>query len=328
MKKLSVIIPLYNCELYIRQAIDSVLSQTDVDIELIIVNDGSTDKSLDVVSQYGDSIRVSTINNSGASACRNIGIKIATGDYIMFLDADDFINDSTICRRIIGTMESKNVDMGMFSYTYFYNNTGEYASVKPYSQKTLLTTEAEVLVEELVRGGTFYASPCFKIIKRDFLIKNQLFFIEGTTAEDIEWFVNLLCHLKSFCVANDFSYVYRKNTISSVTGSFSKIKCENHFRMIKAAVQDLQGCKDKERKSALFSALAYQYCILMSNSYNYRNDNNLIKDVKSLSWLLSYHIYPRVRAIHAIYRVMGYYMTSFLLNKYQTHCASSLKKNK
>ena len=325
MKKLSVIIPLYNCEQFICHAIESVLCQTGVDIEIIIVNDDSTDNSLDVISRYNDLIKVLTTKHSGASACRNIGIKAATGDYIMFLDADDFLNDSTICQRTINVMETNVVDMGMFSFTYYYNCNGQYSSMKPYSHKSQVITDANELVKELVKEGTFFASPCFKIINKDFLIKNQLFFIEGTTAEDVEWFVNLLCHLKSFCVINDFSYIYRKNTLSSVTGSFTQEKCENHLNMIKAAIQDIQYLKDGEKKTALLSAMAYQYCILLSNSYDFRDEAKLIKSIKSLSWILSYNVYPGVRTIHLAHRLFGYNITSFLLNKYKSHCAGSLK---
>ena len=96
--KISVIIPVYNVEKYIRECIESVLNQTLKDIEIIAVNDGSRDNSIKIIEEYLSDARLKIINkeNGGASFARNIGMKAARGEYIYFIDSDDFINEDVL----------------------------------------------------------------------------------------------------------------------------------------------------------------------------------------------------------------------------------------
>ena len=101
--KLSIIIPAYNTEKYIKQCIDSVINIWNIENEIIVVNDGSTDRTKDILKEYtenNDRIKVITQENQGASAARNTGIKASTGDYIYFLDSDDWI-DTVSFEKII-----------------------------------------------------------------------------------------------------------------------------------------------------------------------------------------------------------------------------------
>ena len=106
--KLSIIIPVYNTEKYIKQCIESVTAIKDIETEIIVVNDGSTDSSKDILEEYtekNDRIKVITQKNQGASAARNTGIKASTGDYIYFLDSDDWI-DTVSFEKIIKELEN------------------------------------------------------------------------------------------------------------------------------------------------------------------------------------------------------------------------------
>ena len=105
--KLSIIIPVYNTEEYIRQCIDSVINIKNIETEIIAVNDGSTDRTKDILEEYtekDDRIKVITQENQGASAARNTGIKASTGDYIYFLDSDDWV-DTVSFEKIIRQLE-------------------------------------------------------------------------------------------------------------------------------------------------------------------------------------------------------------------------------
>ena len=292
------------------------MCQKDIDYELIVVNDGSTDSSLNRIAKYGNTIRIISISNSGASAARNIGLRKATGKYIMFLDADDFLNNTSVCSKVIRAIESKGTQMGMFSYTYYNNISGKYTHIRTYPDELTEIIDAGSLVCKLVSCGFFPASPCYRIIDRNFLIANELFFKEGTTAEDIEWFTRLLVKIDSFCVINDDSYIYRKNMQSSVTGSFTKEKCSNHLNMIHISTEIANRVQDKRKQTALLSALAYQYCILLSNCYHFKYDKNLIDKAKSLSWLLKFNLFPNVKYVRFLYRFCGFKVTSFLMHKY------------
>ncbi len=323
MKQLSIIIPLYNCENYICQAIDSVICQKNVDYELIIIDDGSTDSSLKKITKYGDIVKIISIPNSGASAARNVGLRESVGKYVMFLDADDFLNNTSVCSKVISVMESHKSQMGLFSYTYYNNSSGKYTHIKAYPDELTEMVDCNELIYKLVFSGFFPASPCFRIIERDFLITNELYFKEGTTAEDIEWFTRLLVRIESFCVINDDSYIYRKSLQSSVTGSSSLLKCTNHSNMISLSAECVNQVKDKRKQTALLSALAYQYCILLSNCYQFVRDKNLVNKIKSLSWLLKYNLFPSVKYVRYIYNIFGFRVTSFLMCKYSTYFSKS-----
>src|SRR5665647_1387418 len=94
---ISIIVPVYNVELYIRECLDSILTQTFKDFEVILVNDGSTDQSGDICNEYAKNdkrIKVAHKDNGGVSSARNVGIKLAQGDYIGFVDSDDRIDEN------------------------------------------------------------------------------------------------------------------------------------------------------------------------------------------------------------------------------------------
>ena len=119
--KLSVIIPLYNAEIYIKEALDSLLAQKGIDIEIIVVDDESQDNSAEIVKKYP--VHYYKKTNGGASSARNYGLKHASGKYIMFLDADDYLKDEYICKNCIEKCEKDNLDFVMFTYQYYNTRT-------------------------------------------------------------------------------------------------------------------------------------------------------------------------------------------------------------
>ena len=305
MYDISIIIPLYNCENYINQAIDSIIDQNDVKTEIIVVNDGSTDDSLKKLSAYGSSIKVVTTSNQGASAARNTGLRLASSKYVMFLDADDFLNDKNICKEVIEKMERLKCQVGMFLYTYYNNQTKKETHLKCFPAEIVEKTACSELVYNLISCGIIPMTPCCKVIERNFLLANNLFFLEGMTAEDIEWFVRLIIKLDRFCLINNDSYMYRKNLEMSVTGNDTRLKNENHYFMINRSVQELYGVDDQRKRNALFSALAYQFCIWCSKASHYLEKEEFHEKVNSLLWILNYDLFPRVRYVRWLYKCIG-----------------------
>ena len=126
MPKVSIIVPIYNSEKYMEKCIDSILNQTLNDIEIILVNDGSTDSSLEIAERYKQrDKRVIIINqiNSGPSIARNNGIKIATGKYIGFVDSDDYI-EKTMYEKLFEVADNNKVNVAMCNYNeiFLYDN--------------------------------------------------------------------------------------------------------------------------------------------------------------------------------------------------------------
>ena len=118
MSKISVIVPVYNAEKYLSRCIDSILNQTYKNFELILINDGSKDNSIEILRKYeniDDRIKVIDNSNNGVSKTRNIGVRLAEGEYIQFIDSDDFI-DKNMFEYAINVMEQENADLVMTGF--------------------------------------------------------------------------------------------------------------------------------------------------------------------------------------------------------------------
>ena len=128
MSKISIIIPMYNAEKYIARCLESVINQSFNDIEIIIVNDGSTDKSLEICRKYAEvDERIVILNkeNNGVSVARNQGMNVATGEYVMFVDSDDWIDES-MCQDLYKRISECNADICFCNNIKEYGNKSEY----------------------------------------------------------------------------------------------------------------------------------------------------------------------------------------------------------
>ena len=318
MKELSVIIPMYNASPFIEKCIDSIITQENVDIEIIVIDDSSTDNSFEIVrTKYSDdNVRLFSKENGGASSARNFGIKKAIGKYIMFIDADDWLENDMICRKCIDKIETDNLDMCIFNYRYFNNESQQYSDASPIRESLLELTDAANVIREMVSSGLFPASPCFRVLRKDFIFDNNLFFIENTTAEDIEWFTHVLASVKRFGFVNDAAYIYRKNVVTSVTGSRSLEKCKNLLARINDSISHVQLINDDMMKNAILSALAYEYCILLGN-ISLINENRRIKnESKNLSFLLNYKLFPKIGLVSLSYKFLGFDLLVKLMSIY------------
>ena len=126
--KISVVMPIYNASDYLKPAIDAVLGQTLRDIELICVDDGSTDNSLAIIKEYqqGDErVRIVTESNAGPSIARNKGLARARGKYVIFLDADDFY-EHTLLEKLYGLAEEKNLDIAICKFDIYNNRKSKF----------------------------------------------------------------------------------------------------------------------------------------------------------------------------------------------------------
>lgn len=323
MKDISVIIPVFNCEKYIGQAIDSVLSQKDVDIELIVINDGSTDGTLNALKNYQSSIILYNISHAGASVARNLGISKATGNYIMFMDADDFLSDVFICRSCINLIENENLDMCIFSFHYMNNERKRHIKSKPYSKKLTNTFDASKLTCAMVAEGHFPASPCFRVLTKDFIKSNNLYFKEKIISEDIEWFIRVLMFTKRYGLLDQAAYTYRTALPNSVTYSMTFEKCESLLHTIEVSADHIGKASSESLKKALFSCIAYEYCILLGHYYHLP-DKGMIKDrVYHLSWLLKYDMFPRIKYAKWFNQIAGMEILSCFFDFYIRHISKS-----
>ncbi len=207
MKKLSVIIPVYNGEKTLKRCIESVLKQKDEDIEIIMINDGSTDASDNIVQEYKEKnpkiISYYQKKNTGVADTRNYGIKKAKGKYILFLDADDYL-DIHLYGLVKQYME-KDIDLIKFKLQREdeKGNVIETVNGPVFENKT-----GEEGFEELYATDVLLDSPCVYVIKRDIFIKNKLEFKVGTEHEDFGLMPFVIVLAKTMISINFYGYHY------------------------------------------------------------------------------------------------------------------------
>ena len=222
MVKISVILPVFNGEKFIRKAIESVLSQSLYDFELIIVNDGSTDSTSDIIDSFSDK-RINVINqtNQGPGEARNNALKIASGEYVMFLDADDWFCDDAF--EIAYNHASKNdTDISIFQIIKYYN--GKFSQNDWFDLNNFdKTFEKRVFNPSECKDFLFdiSVSACQKIFNRKFLYDINAQFPKGIYFEDMPFFFYTFLKSKRISIIKRHLYVRRKHE-GSITETVDK----------------------------------------------------------------------------------------------------------
>lgn len=318
--KVSVIIPVYNTEAYLRQCVDSVIGQTYNNIEVILVDDGSKDGSPAVCDGYAASdtrIRVIHKENGGLSDARNRGVDEATGDYVIFIDSDDYWATPTSLEELVAEAEqSPECDFIGFNCSYFYQATNKVERWIPYAEELSIAMTPANCIVHLVASGVFPMSACFKLIKRS-ILADKLRFVKGLTSEDIPWFISLMESSHKCRFVNNYAYVYRKDVPTSISSSFSLKKYNDLFSILESGVAEVHKW-DKKTQDALLSFWAYELCILRAQTgyMPKAQRKESLASLRKYEWLLRYKTNPKVRLIARIQRVLGWSITSSLLHSY------------
>jgi len=185
----SIIIPVYNAEQYIDECLKSILTQTYTDYEIILVDDGSKDKSPDICDDYAkkyENIRSLHEVNSGPSTARNWGLQEAKGDYIIFVDSDDFWMESDNLMTLMNhpALKSPSFEVLEFNRVRYMPSSKSYVNFPKFPEFLLEPHNINQVIPELVGKGLFPMSPCTKVMKKDFLLRNNIKFIEGIISEE------------------------------------------------------------------------------------------------------------------------------------------------
>ncbi len=185
--KVSIVIPVYNVEKYLKECVDSVINQSYANLEIILVDDGATDSSGDMCDKYADidpRIRVIHRENGGLSAARNTGLDAATGEYIYFLDSDDYIEKDTVS-SLVETFESENADVVFFDAYVFYTDCEPDDKMYSYSRKKrYFTLNGKDALGRLLDNDEYRTAVPLTFIKTNYLRSNNIRFYEGILHED------------------------------------------------------------------------------------------------------------------------------------------------
>lgn len=214
--KISVVIPIHNSEKYLAECLDSVLSQTYSNIEVILIENLSTDLSMEICKEYtrkDDRVKLFIENKPGAAAARNCGIKNATGEYITFVDSDDFLERQAY-EIIMGKMNIYNSDLACYSFNYVDENKDIIKWYTPrlskYNMKKKVYTGKETAAIFL-QSKDIEGFGWNKVFKRDVFINNNILFEENKTAyEDMAILFDAISYCKRVIFINSKLYNYRQ----------------------------------------------------------------------------------------------------------------------
>lgn len=232
MKKVSIIIPVYNVEKYLRKCLDSVINQTCKDIEIIIINDGSTDNSLEICKEYSKNdprIKLIDKKNEGVSKARNTGLAYVTGKYVCFVDSDDWIELNMI-EKLYDSSVINNADFCMCNYIKENETKSEYIKANIYKE-VLIGNEIKdnLLIPLIERDDTEkehalegFRTPWGKFFKTEIIDKYHIKFREDLIiGEDFIFDLEFLIHASKAFINNGFYYHYLNN-VNSATMKYKK----------------------------------------------------------------------------------------------------------
>ena len=218
MPKLSIIIPAYNAEQYIKQCLDSILQNSKESLsktEIIVINDGSTDNTLKILESYNQhkNIKIHTTKNQGVSAARNLGISLAKGEWVTFIDADDTVNSNF--SKVVSLVENSRSSFIIFS------------------NYDIETTDKKILTTQTLQSSMYLSGPWSKVYNRQFLVKHKILF-----EKDILMGEDMLFNLE--VIQNSYAiesykmgfYNYRQNN-SSATRRFNQKIIESDKKFYK-----------------------------------------------------------------------------------------------
>ena len=219
--KISVIIPVYNTQKYLRECIDSILNQNFKDIEIICINDGSTDNSQDILDEYHKKdirFKVFTQKNQGLAKSRNVGLNHAKGEYVIFLDSDDYLKSDSLL-KLYNIANKKNLDFVMFKIMNFDYKTHVKSTARYFDMKFLKNVRNKVFNWRDVKENFFNISvtATSKLFKRELL--EDIRFPEGIIFEDNLFFIKALLKAERIYFLEDYLYLRRMRP-DSITNSY------------------------------------------------------------------------------------------------------------
>lgn len=282
----SIIIPAYNSEQYIGRCLKSVMAQTYVDIEIIVINDGSTDNTECVINELSiidDRIKCYTIDNSGASVARNIGLQKAQGRYLFFVDSDDYIRENAI-EVLVNKIECNKADVVCMGHTKVYENRIEEYSF-PWDDNNTYSSEFAIrhILNFNIKGYI-----CDKFYRRDLWNELGLEFERGRFCEDWPIITNYIGNCKTVGFVNEPLYFYVQHEESRIHTSSIRVISDYDYAV--NVILQYQFLNDQTANTVnAFKTNAYLEIIHELSKISFRSNSNVYKMVNKYN-LPSYQL--------------------------------------
>lgn len=308
----SIIIPIYNIDSYLRECIESVLTQDFKNFEIILVNDGSTDKSLQICQEYQlkDS-RVKLIDkvNEGLAETRNKGIDISQGEYLIFLDGDDHLEKTgNMLSKIHYLLLNSKIDVLFFNLVGFNLNPDFTYNI--HSIRNIKKIGATNNLDIIFRKRVYLASACNKIVKREVIFKNSLRFPKDMLSEDIKWCGDLLKYADNINFYPLNFYFYRQGREGSITFKTSKKNLMDIAWQIRDHYESsIEYSGNKEKYINEFYSFYYLSCIKQMCEHNEFSEKEIISILAPYKSYLTFSLEKRVFFFRIVVKIIGFKFT-------------------
>lgn len=305
--KVSIIVPVYKVERELDRCVQSLFKQTYNNLEIILVDDGSPDKCPELCENYAEMdkrVKVIHKENGGLSDARNAGLKQATGEYILYVDSDDYIDLDT-CERFIKAAGNQKIDI-IVGNAIMEKSDGKEMMIHSATPSGITYT-AKQFIMSAVKAYQWYAPAWLNMYRRDFLLDNQLYFKKGIYFEDVQMLPRIFLQAKKItCIDGTFyHYIIRENSI--MTSQKDEKKKNDSIQNLKEWKEQFDLVDDVDLKECLYGMLVKMYIhecrqygittkeiegmdarFILRNSLNYR------ERLKATMWLC----FPRLLIKH------------------------------
>ena len=330
----SIIVPIYKVEKYLNKCIDSILNQTYQDFELILVDDGSPDNCPQICDEYAEKdkrVRVIHKNNAGLVAARNTGIKAAKGEYVCYVDGDDWILDNLLQTVWDKAISKYDVEMVVYSAVRQFTDTQEQIpKAVPeglYNKNKLKTDVYPYMMYDSRKTfctGLIFPVAWNKIFKRDFLLKHYCKEERIRMGEDNAFIFECLYAAENVFFCDDILYIYNQLNVESMVHSYDSNRFDNN-KLLTGYIEKRMGKKDKVIDEQINAFKAYW--LIMAGFHEVKSDRKIIaaskhirKKIKETKVLegISYKGLPKMAKIYLLLLNMHLYIPALVSAKLVT----------
>ena len=321
---LSIIIPVYNVEQYLNQCVDSILNQKLDSFEIILVDDGSPDNSGKICDEYAKKdarIRVIHKENGGLSMARNTGIDAAEGEYIIFIDSDDWWNPEVSVKSMLDAVKACSAtDMFLFSSLDYVEGLGYFKRAEHERLASISTDTVSDYYKGLLQNGNLEVSAATKILKTSFIRDNKLYFKAGIKGEDNEWIIRTLRALKSVRIFPDAPlYVYRAGRVGSISNTIKQGNITDLLDIISEAIEYRKENGDKDglmECELCFASYLWFSALGLTSKLSKSEKKSLYPIFKKTASVCKYSNSKKTKMAYRLYRAVGLKLTAWALGKY------------
>lgn len=317
MIKFSIVIPVYQVEAYLQTCVDSLLAQSYRDFEVIIVDDGSTDQSpaiCDSCKQADSRVQVIHQENAGNAVARNVGVSRAQGEYVVFIDSDDWISSSDFLQELSQHCDG-GCDVVQYGYRKYFEKDGSFGTPVCDYPAGIRNQTIEDGIMALLQADMYDGAAWTKAVRRQFLLENNISFRPGMISEDVDWFLQVVVNRPKMDVVPK-SYINYRQRGSSLSKSPTKKSLEDNLWILETwPSRFMQMELPTSFRSVLMSVLARYWGNLMVLYASIPQSlvSSEKKRMKDLFYLRNYALTRRAKILSACTKLVGFDATVWML---------------